>query len=146
MPAPPPDPPNPDLSPPAGDIAREPAPPFPGTPTLAPGLLETTIPFPPPLPPPALGGATADPRSLAAPAPVPLAPSPRPETEVPSPIEGGGGTIFVLPRIPPTDCVSSEREPSCTGGAIIVVLPRRPPTVCPMTACLPAWEAVLPAV
>src|ERR1700733_16046040 len=87
---PPPEPPRPGLSPPAGDIASELLPPLPGIATCEPGWDETTIPEPPAFPLSTLGGARAEPASPAAPRPEPLLPEP-----VPAPIAGGGGTMLV---------------------------------------------------
>src|SRR6202171_1914521 len=99
MPDPPPEPPTPGLSPPAGERASEPAL-LPGSPSVEPGRLETTMPEPPPLPPPPLGGASTEPASSGPPRPVPRAP--RPELERPDPAvsDGGGGTTLPALRVP----------------------------------------------
>src|SRR5258706_14625306 len=86
---PPPAPPRPGLSPPEGDMASEPLPPVPGSPTFEPGCDETTIPEPVLLPPSAFGGARTDPTSPGPPRPDPFLPEP--ESPGPEPMEGGGG-------------------------------------------------------
>src|SRR6478735_6316731 len=111
MPAPPPDPPSPALSPPEGDIARAPLPPLPGSPTFDPGRLETTTPevLPPPL---LLGGAAARPASNGPPSPTPRFPVPRPVGKPPADTEGGGGTTAVPVPIPPAIERCAEPAPS----------------------------------
>jgi hypothetical protein len=94
--APAPEPPRPGLSPPDGDIASEPLPPVPGSPTVEPGCDETTTPEPELLPPSALGGATTDPVSPGPPRPMPRLPEP--ESPDPDSSEGGGGTTLLLAR------------------------------------------------
>src|SRR5712671_1650100 len=95
---PPPEPPRPGLSPPEGDMASEPLPPVPGSPTFEPGCDETTIPEPVLLPPSAFGGARTDPTSPGPPRPEPL--RPEPERPGPDPTEGGGGTMLLPISVP----------------------------------------------
>src|ERR1700681_2215887 len=87
------------MSPAAGERASEPAL-LPGRPSLGPGRSETTMPEPPPLPPPLLGGASTAPESSCPPRPVPRAP--RPELQRPDPAvsDGGGGTTLPAPSVP----------------------------------------------
>jgi hypothetical protein len=137
MPEPPPDPPKPELLMPAGDTTSEPVLPFPGIPTFGPGWLETTIPLSPPLPPPVLGGATAEPMSKGPPEPAPLLPKPRPPAAVPPASEGGGGTMLLGPSRAPGGAFN-HRVPPSTGGAITEFLPGSPPTICLSSGWLPA--------
>src|SRR5262249_22807324 len=115
IPDPPPEPPIPGLSPPPGDIARDPVPAVPGIPTFDPGSLDTTIPLPFPTPPPS-GGATAEPTSSGRPKPFPWLPKPRPPIDVPPPTLGGGGTTPappedpLPPNIPATACRKLENN------------------------------------
>src|ERR1700693_460186 len=148
MPAPPPEPPRPGLSPPPGDMAREPLPPVPGSPTFEPGCDDTTIPEPLPEPPSGLGGARTEPTSPGPPRPEPL--RPEPESPGPEPIEGGGGTTLAprpLPkplgfplRVPPTP---AESGPPTEGGGGITLEPSEPPREFPTAAAreLPAPDA-----
>src|SRR5580658_668494 len=92
-PEPPPEPPTPGLSPPAGDMASEPARALAGNPTFAPGSFEITTDASTPLPPPA-GRATTVPASRGAPSPAPLAPRPEPSAPLPLATVGGGGTTL----------------------------------------------------
>src|ERR1700729_4234897 len=104
MPFPPPLPPRPLFAVPSGDIAIAP-PPFEfGKPTVDPGWLDTTTPFPeafPLLP----GGAIDEPRSSGPPAPLPLLPRPAPVSAFPPPtpptVGGGGTTEFASNPDPP---------------------------------------------
>src|ERR1700691_5639295 len=98
--APPPEPPRPGLSAPAGDIASEPLLPLPGIPTFEPGSDESTTPELSPFPPAPSGGARTEPESPGPPRPEPVRPEPeRPE---PEPTEGGGGGgMTLLPTDPP---------------------------------------------
>ena len=118
MPVPLPLPPIPALSPPAGDIARDPAPPLVGIPTFEPGWLEITAPALEPLPP-LFGGASAAPASIGEPKPSPLRPSPEPAVADPPPIDGGGGTTLFADSVPP--------------------LPGAPPLF-PLPPCIPETE------
>src|SRR5271166_3947504 len=81
-PDPPPDPPTPGLSPPAGDMASEPARASAGNPTFGPGSFEITTDASMPLPPLA-GRATTEPASRGAPSLAPLAPRPEPTSPFP---------------------------------------------------------------
>ena len=92
-PEPPPEPPTPGLSPPAGDMASEPARALAGNPTFGPGSFEITTDASTPLPPPA-GRATTVPASRGAPSPAPLAPRPEPSAPLPLATVGGGGTTL----------------------------------------------------
>jgi hypothetical protein len=96
IPVPAPEPPRPGLSPPAGDRARDPLLPLPGTPGLEPGSPDKTTPELSVVPLAALGGARAEPMSPGAPRPKPFLPEPE-LTEV----ELGGGGIMLLARRPP---------------------------------------------
>src|ERR1700733_4021868 len=104
MPFPPPLPPRSLFAVPSGDIAIAP-PPFEfGKPTVDPGWLDTTTPFPeafPLLP----GGAIDEPRSSGPPAPLPLLPRPAPVSAFPPPtpptVGGGGTTEFASNPDPP---------------------------------------------
>jgi hypothetical protein len=98
MPVPPPEPPKPGLSPPAGDIASELLPPVPGRPTFEPGWVEATIPAPVALPPAAFGGARTDPASPGPPRPEPFLP--KPERLGPDPMEGGGAMTLPARSVP----------------------------------------------
>jgi hypothetical protein len=81
------------LSPPAGDIASEPALAFAGNPTLGPGSFEITTDASTP-PPPLAGRATTEPASSGAPSPAPLAPRPEPTPPFPFAKVGGRGTTL----------------------------------------------------
>ena len=99
--APPPEPPRPGLSPPAGDIASEPLPPLPGIPTFEPGSDEITTPELSPFPPAPSGGARTEPASPGPPRPEPVLPEPeRPE---PEPAGGGGGITLPAKSAPLPD-------------------------------------------
>src|ERR1700746_917747 len=93
-----PEPPRPGLSPPEGDIASEPLPPVPGSPTFEPGCEETTTPEPALLPPSAFGGARTEPASPGPPRPNPFLPEP--ESPGPEPTDGGGGTTLLARSVP----------------------------------------------
>src|SRR5579859_302029 len=98
MPVPPAEPPRPVLSPPPGDMAREPVPPLVGRPTRGPGCVDITAPE---LPlPPFVGGARFDPAFRGAPNPTPLRPNPEPAAFVPPPNEGGGATTLLASCVP----------------------------------------------
>src|ERR1700675_1337649 len=132
---PPPEPPRPGLSPPEGDIASEPLPPVPGSPTVEPGCEETTTPEPELFPPSDFGGARTDPMSPGPPSPKPFLPEP--ESPGPEPTEGGGGTTLLPSTVPrpvplpaPTE-VPARAEPRPDpefetegGGAITLDAPR----------------------
>src|SRR6202161_159126 len=120
--APPPEPPRPGLSPPEGDMDREPLP-APGIPTWEPGWHEITTPEPSLLPASLLGGARTDPESPGPPRPEPFLPEP--ESPEPEPIEGGGGTTLfansaLLPEPPEFPAPVVEPwvvpEPATNGG------------------------------
>src|SRR5580692_4706588 len=129
--APPPEPPRPGLSPPEGDIASDPLLP-PGIPTVEPGWEEITTPEPPLLPPPLLGGASADPESPGPPRPVPFLPEPE---SAPEPMDGGGGTTSLarsvpLPEAPEFPDPDGEPEaPTDGGGGMTLDAPRDEPLV-----------------
>jgi hypothetical protein len=105
---PPPAPPRPGFAPPEGDMARDPDPPVPGTPTFDPGWFETTIPAAFPFPP-ELAGAETSPTSPAPPSPMPRLPRPRPLSEEPPETVGGGGTTPAPNRAAP----AVVRPPNC---------------------------------
>ena len=96
-----PEPPRPGLSPPEGDMARDPLPPVPGMPGLDPGSVDNTTPELSLLPVEPLGGARAEPRSPGPPSPEPLLPEP--ESPGPEPTEGGGGMTLLASRPPPPE-------------------------------------------
>ena len=125
---PPPAPPSPGLSPPAGDMESDPRLVLGGAPTLEPGRLETMAPL---LPLPLLfGGVMADPGSRALPSPGPFRPSPEPTEFVPPLTEGGGGTTLLarvpvrVPAPPPTLPVPPPAPESVGGGGTTVGFPR----------------------
>lgn len=121
MPEPPPEPPMPGLSPPEGDIAREPLPPVPGRARSAPGLVDTTTPELSVFPAADLGGARGEPISPGAPRPMPALP----EAEGPEPAVGGGGIMLLAnePSFPePMEFRAPFGEPAATlgGGGTMV--------------------------
>ena len=113
----------PGLSPPEGDIASEPFPPVPGSPTVDPGCAETTTPEPAVLPDSGFGGARTEPTSPGPPSPDPFLPEP--ESPDPGPTDGGGGTTLLersepfpeLPEFPdPAGKPRPAPEPATEGG------------------------------
>lgn len=127
MPEPPPEPPRPGWSPPVGDMASEPLPPLPGSPTLSPGSSEITIPALPLAPLSPLAGASADPTSPGPPRPVPLLPEPELT-------EGGGATTLLASCVPLSELVEfalpdeePRLEPATDGGGAMTFAPRDEP-------------------
>src|SRR5580704_862294 len=134
IPEPSPRPPRPGLSPPLGDMASEPLPPFPGNPTVEPGWDDKTIPELSLLPFPPFDGASTDPTSPGPPRPAPFLPLPEPNGVEPPPRPGGGG-ITLLARVLPLPVPPPPAPPPETdgGGGITFVpgelfgAPRRAP-------------------
>jgi hypothetical protein len=118
---PPPEPPIPGLSPPEGDNASDPFPPFPGRPAFDPGFADRTTAEFSPAPAEVFGGAATEPISPGPPLPKPLLPEP--EAPVPDPTDGGGGTTLLAGKAPPPDVPrplkfwpEPEPEPELLGG------------------------------
>jgi len=124
------------VSPPAGDIANEPLPPLPGSPTLEPGCDEITTPPLSLFPPAPLGGARTEPASPGPPRPAPFLPVPEPKAAEPPPIDGGGGITLSASRVPLPDLAEfsepdgepwPEPEPVTDGGGGITFVPSDAP-------------------
>src|SRR5271166_623028 len=131
MPDPPWPLPTPGLSPPAGDMAREPAPAPPGMPAFEPGWLETTMPVPAAFPPVLLGGAATEPVSSGPPKPLPRLPRPNPEAVAIPETDGGGGTAADPPPSPTELPLCKEPPPTCTGGGTALGMPNPEILDCP---------------